>query len=86
MAYDKKLIHQYVERCATDHRVCGKEVEKLENSIWKAIQEQGLDVVDVTDIDFEKGFKMYAVEHRMDVCETDPSDMLEWYLKKMARK
>ena len=86
MDYDKKLIHQYVERCASDHRVSGKEMEKLESSIWKAIQEQGLDVVDVTDIDFEKGFKMYAVENHMDVCEVDPSDMLEWYLKKMTRK
>lgn len=84
--YDKKLIHQYVERCANEHRVAGKEVEKLEERIWNAIVGMGLDVVDVTDIDFEKGFKMYAVENHMDVCEADPSDMLEWYLKKMTRK
>lgn len=84
--YGKKMIHQYVERCANDHRVSGKEKENLENKLWKGIMDLGLDVVDVTDIDFEKGFKMYAVENHMDVCEVEPAEMLEWYTKKMTRK
>ncbi len=84
--YDKKLLHQYVERCAEDHKVAGKDAEALEQRIWRALEDQGIDVVDICDIDYEKGFKMYAVEHHMEVHEVDPSDMLEWYLKKMVRK
>ena len=84
--YDKKLIHQYVVRCAKEHMVSGKEMYALEDRIWDAIVAQKMDVVDVTDIDFEKGFKMYAVENRMEVYEADPSDMLEWYMRRMSRK
>ena len=41
---------------------------------------------DITDIDFDRGFKVYAEEQRQSVADVNPAEMLAWYIRKYMKK
>ena len=84
--YGRKLTRQYAEAHAKEHNVSGGEIRELANKIWESQLALNLDIVDLTDIDLDKGYRMYAEENGMDVAEVNPEDMLAWYLRKFVRK
>lgn len=85
--YGRKLTRQYVEAHAKEHNVSGSsEIRALANRIWESQLALDLDIVDMTDIDLDKGYKMYADDNCMEVADVNPDDMLAWYLKKFVRK
>lgn len=85
--YGRKLIRQYVESHAGEHGLSsGGEVRSLADKIWEAQMALGLDVVDLTDIDLDKGYKLYAEEKGVELSEVEPEEMLSWYVKKFIRK
>ena len=85
--YGRKLTRQYAEAHAKEHNVSGSsEIRALANRIWESQLALGLDIVDLTDIDLDKGYKMYAEDNGLEVAQVNPDDMLAWYLKKFIRK
>ena len=85
--YGRKLTRQYAEAHAKEHNVSGSsEIRALANRIWESQLALDLDIVDMTDIDLDKGYKMYAEDNGLEVAQVNPDDMLAWYLKKFIRK
>lgn len=85
--YGKKLVRKFVEKNNVGYKMTSPdEMKEFTERLWNSELELGVDIVDLTDIDLEKGFKLYAEEHRQDVYEVEPDEMLAWYVKKFLRK
>lgn len=86
--YGHKLVRQYVEEHAEEQGVAGNpEAMKARiQEICDSVDSLNVDVVDVTDIDFDRGFKMYAEEQRQPIAKADPMLMLQWYVRRFLKK
>ena len=86
--YGRKLVKQYVDQHAEEHGVAGNPaaIKERINQICAGIDGLDIDVVDITDIDFDRGFKVYAEEQQQSVAEVNPAEMLAWYIRKYMKK
>lgn len=86
--YGHKLVRQYVEQNAEEHGVAGNPdaMKARIQEICDSLDSLNVDVVDVTDIDFDRGFKMYAEEQRQPIAKVDPMLMLQWYARRFLKK
>ena len=86
--YGRKLVKQYVEQHAEEHGVADNPaaIKERINQICAGIEGLDIDVVDITDIDFDRGFKVYAEEQQQSVADVNPAEMLAWYIRKYMKK
>lgn len=85
--YGKKVVKLYVDKHGQNHGAEDAAGRKaLVKRLWEAMNAQGLDVVDLPDIDLAKGFSIYADENDMEIRDVVPEDMLAWYVHKFIRK
>ena len=86
--YGRKLVKQYVEQHAEEHGVADNPaaIKERINQICAGIEGLDIDVVDITDIDFDRGFKVYAEEQQQSVADVNPAEMLTWYIRKYMKK
>lgn len=85
--YARKLVKKYAETHGKEHGMTQPgDIKGFAGRLWKMQQALGIDVVDLTDIDLEKGFRTYAEEQGIEVYQVDPEEMLQWYVRKFIHK
>lgn len=85
--YAKKMVKQYVMNHGADHGAkTDAEQRELMDQLWKSEQSLGMDIVDLTEIDLEKSYRLYREETKDAVKDIDTTEMLKWYIKKFFKK